>query len=103
MMQVDSYGAPRLTAVEMEGYSRAKVEKTDWLEDKEEEGEGDRTSGANQKKLSHELVCAICHEILNAAVIFPCCVVAGRQLSRSQKKRDSWGKKACLFSAPVQL
>ena len=73
--QTDLYGAPRLTAVEKEGYSRAKVEKTGWLEDRDE----DQGAAATERKLPNELSCGICHELLNAAVIFPCCVVAGRQ------------------------
>ena len=83
MVQTDLYGTPQLTAVEREGYSRAKVEKTGWLEDREEEG-ADRAAAAasTERKLPHELACGICHELLNAAVIFPCCVVAGRWLGR---------------------
>jgi hypothetical protein len=71
---MDLYGVPRLTAVEIEGYSRAKVENTAWLEDKEE----DRGGAAQEPPLPAELTCGFCHEILTAAVILPCCVVAGR-------------------------
>jgi hypothetical protein len=68
---------PFLTAVEKEGYSRTKVENTCWLEDRDEEGGGTASTSARDRELPKELTCNFCNEILTAAVILPCCVVAG--------------------------
>ena len=60
MVQTDLY-TPQLTTVE---------------KDREEK------AANTELKLPNELACGICHELVRAAVMIPCCVVTGRWLGR---------------------
>ena len=72
--KVDKFGQLKLTAVELEGYGTEKVESHDWLQK-----EGDEEVSNSTEKVSSvpkDLQCPICGDLIAAAVVTPCCVVA---------------------------
>ena len=75
--KVDRFGGLKLTAVEREGYSQEKKESHAWLEEKE--GESSKEKKEEEKEtiaVPKELQCGFCSELLEAAILLPCCVAA---------------------------
>lgn len=72
--KVDRFGSLKLTAVEQEGYSNEKVESHTWLVE-EEEGKV-VTPPKEEVKVPKDLQCPFCSELLEAAILLPCCVAA---------------------------
>jgi len=75
--KVDRFGGLKLTAVEREGYSQEKKESHAWLEEKE--GESSKEKQEEEKEtvaIPKELQCGFCSELLDAAILLPCCVAA---------------------------
>jgi len=72
--KVDRFGSLKLTAVEQEGYSNEKVESHTWLE---EEDEGKVVAPPKEEVvIPKDLQCPFCSELLEAAILLPCCVAA---------------------------
>ena len=76
--KVDRFGGLKLTAVEREGYSQEKQESLHWLME-EKEGESSKEKQEEEKEtvaVPKELQCGFCNELLDAAILLPCCVAA---------------------------
>lgn len=72
--KVDRFGSLKLTAVEKEGYSNEKVESHTWLV---EEEEGKTVAPPKDEMIvPKDLQCPFCSELLEAAILLPCCVAA---------------------------
>ena len=72
--KVDKFGQLKLTAVELEGYGKEKIESHDWLkEDTDEQAVNSTEKVSNVPK---DLQCPLCGDLLSAAVLLPCCVAA---------------------------
>jgi len=72
--KVDRFGSLKLTMVEQEGYSNKKIESHAWLEEDEE-----TKLVAPPKEemiIPKDLQCPFCSELLEAAILLPCCVAA---------------------------
>ena len=75
--KVDRFGGLKLTAVERDGYSQEKKESHAWLEEKD--GESSKEKHEEEQEtvaIPKELQCGFCNELLDAAILLPCCVAA---------------------------
>ena len=78
--KVDRFGSLKLTAVERDGYSQEKKESHQWLEQEEEEAAKEAKEQEEEAKeaveVPKELQCPFCNDLLEAAILLPCCVAA---------------------------
>ena len=72
--KVDKFGQLKLTAVELEGYGKEKIESHDWLKETDDETLVNSTEKVSS--VPKDLQCPLCGDLLSAAVLFPCCVAA---------------------------
>ena len=70
--KVDKFGNIKLTLVERDGYSQKKVEDYSWTEEKPR----DKDEVKTKVMVPKDLQCPLCHELLEAAILLPCCAAA---------------------------
>ena len=75
--KVDKFGVIKLTLVERDGYSQSKVEDHSWLEEKQG-GVGNVVEEEDKEEVvvPKDLQCPFCCELLEAAILLPCCTAA---------------------------
>ena len=75
--KVDKFGNIKLTLVERDGYSQEKIEDYSWTEEKPSDMKTVRKDEVKRKGVvPKDLQCPFCCELLEAAILLPCCAAA---------------------------